>query len=341
MGELVVSPADSGPPSFHSWLSTNPRADRARDLKKSRRIVNGLKKWPLSWLKKTGVVCYERADGRIRRERGGKADGAFLRGVVKTVELPTATANASDHYVVLSPNKEPRFMTVEEVMRAYGIPAGSDLWRSLLAPKGVVSAPQAVSCLGRGVHVGVAHRIMVTLLEGGKLTLPLAYGSAFSGIDTFASAVDKATGGLWTYEFASEPDPIARRALLKAWSRHGLSELGCFRNACSLEACTAPPVDLFVCTPECDAHSKRNHSRNAADQRVSLEDLWKSLEYVRLQKPTVVVVENVNEPSSIGPITGLLARLEGYRLESAMLDPRGVAKMPIARERRFWVLYLE
>ena len=103
----------------------------------------------------------------------------------------------------------------------------------------------------------------------------------------------------------------------------------------------APTVDLFVCTPECDAHSKLNHSRNAADQRVTLEDLWKSLEYVRLQKPSVVVVENVDEPSSTGPITGLLSRLDGYRLESAMLDPRGVAKMPIARERRFWVLYLK
>ena len=80
VGELVVIPADSGPPSFHAWLSAHPRADRARDLKKSRRIVNGLKKWPLSWLKKTGVVCYERADGRIRRERSGRADGAFLRG---------------------------------------------------------------------------------------------------------------------------------------------------------------------------------------------------------------------------------------------------------------------
>ena len=92
---------------------------------------------------------------------------------------------------------------------------------------------------------------MVTLLEEGKLTLPIAYGSAFSGIDTFASAVDQATGGLWTYEFASEPDPIARRVLLRAWSRHGLSELGRFKNACSLEACMAPTVDLFVCTPEC------------------------------------------------------------------------------------------
>ena len=232
-------------------------------------------------------------------------------------------------------------MTVEEVMRAYGIPAGSDLWKALLVPKGVVSAPQAVSCLGRGVHVGVAYQILATLIGKGKLPLPLAYGSAFSGIDTFASAVDKATGGLWTYEFASEPDPIARRVLLKAWSRHGLSELGCFKNACSMEACSAPPVDLFVCTPECDAHSKMNHSRNAADQRVTLEDIWKSLEYVRTQRPSVVIVENVDEPSSNGPITGLLSRLEGYRMESATLDPRKVAKMPIARERRFWVLYLE
>ena len=36
-GELVVIPAEAGPPSFHAWLSAHPRADRARDLKKSRR----------------------------------------------------------------------------------------------------------------------------------------------------------------------------------------------------------------------------------------------------------------------------------------------------------------
>ena len=48
---------------------------------------------------------------------------------------------------------------------------------TLLVPKGVVTAR---SCLGRGVHVGVAYRIMATLLEKGKLTLPIAYGSACS-----------------------------------------------------------------------------------------------------------------------------------------------------------------
>ena len=60
--------------------------------------------------------------------------------------------------------------------------------------------------------------------------------------------------------------------------------------------------------------------------------------YVRLQRPKVVVVENVNEPSSSGPITGLLCRLAGYSLETGVLDPREVAKMPIARERRYWIL---
>ena len=57
--ELVVRPAADGPPSFHSWLSAHPSVDRLRDLKKSRRILKGLKNWPLKWLKKTGVICYE------------------------------------------------------------------------------------------------------------------------------------------------------------------------------------------------------------------------------------------------------------------------------------------
>ena len=65
---------------------------------------------------------------------------------------------------------------------------------------------------------------------------------------------------------------------------------------------------------------------------------WASLEYVRRQSPGVVVVENVNEPSSSGPITGLLGRLAGYKMATGVLDPRTTAKMPIARERRYWVL---
>ena len=55
-----------------------------------------------------------------------------------------------------------------------------------------------------------------------------------------------------------------------------------------------------------------------------------------------MVMENVHEVTSVGPITGLhvLARLEGYqyRLRTAMLDPWQVAGVPMARDRQFWLL---
>ena len=54
-----------------------------------------------------------------------------------------------------------------------------------------------------------------------------------------------------------------------------------------------------------------------------------------------MIVENVSEPSAVGPMTGLLARIEGYKMETGMLDPREVARMPVARERQYWVLERE
>ena len=60
------------PPITHKTLRTiiakHPSLERLRDLQKSRRIVDGLGTWPLGWLKKPSLVCYERALGRIEYE---------------------------------------------------------------------------------------------------------------------------------------------------------------------------------------------------------------------------------------------------------------------------------
>ena len=40
----------------------------------------------------------------------------------------------------------------------------------------------------------------------------------------------------------------------------------------------------------------------------------------------------------MGPLTGLLARLEGYTMEAGVLDPEADGSAPMARERHFWVL---
>ena len=231
-------------------------------------------------------------------------------------------------------------MTVEESMRAFGVPEKSSMWRGLRAARCPLSAAAAVSCLGRGVHTGVARQLVKMLQADGVLQEGARYGSAFSGIDTFASALEAEMGENWTYEFASESNRGVRRGLLHIWSSRGLTEQACFDDARGEDAASAPPVDLYVTSPECTAHSKRNHMPSAGDQRLSLECFWSSLEYVRRQTPRVVVVENVDEPSSSGPITGLLGRLAGYKMATGVLDPRTTAKMPIARERRYWVLTL-
>ena len=145
-------------------------------------------------------------------------------------------------------------------------------------------------------------------------------------------------GRNWEYVFASESSERVREALLGAWGGHGLTDAACFADALGDEAQNAPPVDLYVTTPECNEHSRRNHYRSAGGQRGTLEDFWRSLEYVRRQRPRLVLVENVSEPSSVGPMTGLLSRIQGYQIATVKLDPREIARMPVARERQFWVL---
>lgn len=174
----------------------------------------------------------------------------------------------------------------------------------------------------------------------GLLTGKVRYGSAYSGIDIFAVAMEVELGIGWEYVFASEAIATVHKGLLRAWGGHGLTEACCYADARSEEAVGAPAVDVFVLTASCGTHSRRNHSRAWTEQRASLEDMWAALGYVRAQKPRVVVVENVVEGSVTGGVTGLLGRLGEYRMRTGAFDPRTVAGVPVARERQFWVLTL-
>ena len=127
---LVIEPAARGPASFRAWLAKDASAERLRDISKNRRILQGLQEWPLGWLQGPGVVCYERAAGRLRQERGGVPDEAFVRGLVKTTELPTALASPSDHYVVVAPGEEPRFMTLNKRLHGKWSRSGVEEMRS-------------------------------------------------------------------------------------------------------------------------------------------------------------------------------------------------------------------
>ena len=229
--------------------------------------------------------------------------------------------------------------------RAFMVPEKSALTPVLLGQrtadlKGAkaLTAAQAASCLGRSVHTGVARQIVKSLISRGLLPARPRYGSAYSGIDTFAAGVEAETGGEFDYKFASEICKSSRHALLAAWNGYGLTEECCYHDACGEEAANAPQVDLWVCTPTCESYSKRNHVRTIAAQDLSLGKIWKSLQYVVRQRPRVVVMENVAEVGATGPMNGLVSRLRGYTVERATLDPRAVAHAPIARERSFWVL---
>ena len=121
---LYIAPRPRRDTHWTAWLSPEPSQDRLRDINNSNRTTSGLQEWPLQWLTMPGVVCYERAHGRIRNERGGEIDEDFVKRLVWTGSLPTALASPSDHYVLVQPGKGPRYLSVEEVMRAFGLPAG-------------------------------------------------------------------------------------------------------------------------------------------------------------------------------------------------------------------------
>ena len=93
-----------GDRTFHEWLSEDASStDHLREIGRSERTVSGIGRWPMGWLQGTGAVCYERAEGRVQRERRGRRpEAGFVRGLVKTAILPTAVANASDHYALVT-----------------------------------------------------------------------------------------------------------------------------------------------------------------------------------------------------------------------------------------------
>ena len=336
---LRVAPAVApGPASFAVWLAEHPGKERLRPIGKCKRILQGIAKWDLKWMDGPHTVNYERAADRVREERpgcGGRPREEFTRRLVRGTELGTAVASPGDHRVLLRPGRRPRFFTVEEESRAMGVPAASSLMRALLGSAG--TAREAVTWLGRGIHVGVARCIVRELVARGWLERGVRYGSAYSGIDTFAAALEAELEGEFEYVFASESEAKQRQALVEAWGGHGLSAKRVHTDAEGREAVGEEEVGLWVATADCGKHSRRNHGREVADQLGSVAGIGASLRYVQAKRPAVVVVENVCEASIVGPLGSMLRRLDGYEWEDGALDALTTAREPVSRERHFWI----
>jgi hypothetical protein len=314
----------------------------ARGMAGNVRVTEGLSKWPLEKLKGRGVICFERAMGRMASEHPGwkgRPTAKYMRGLIHTEGLPTAVGGASDHYVLVGPDEEPRWLSVLEVARTLEVVKGSPLYRGLTSES--LTTIQAVSALGRGIHVGVARGLLAQLREEGRVWPGMTYGSAWSGIDTFAAAVDEMFGDAWEYRFASESVKRLRGGLIDAWGTRGLTPGRCHSDAVGEAACGEERVTLWVSSPECNAYSKRNHRRGDENQDSSVKAAIESFKYIESASPDVVVVENVNETCVVGPFTGVLRRIAwklGYELECGAVDARADVGALASRERYYWVL---
>jgi hypothetical protein len=227
--ELVLERIEPQYPRLEMLLACKPSEERLRDIAQNNRVVEGLAQWPLGMMEQRGVICYECAYGRLMQERGGRLDASFMAGLVHTDDLPTAVGNAADHYVLVGGGEPLRWLSVEENARALEVPPFSPLMVGL--GSNCLTAIQAVSALGRGIHVGAARSVLRPLVTRGTLRAGMTYGSAWSGIDTFAAAVEAETGGEWRYAFASESGKRLRRALVASWGGRGLTAARCHEDA--------------------------------------------------------------------------------------------------------------
>ena len=324
--------------------------DRRRDLDESEAVAELAAQWGPRPRVPT-VFVPQRAAARIEDERGGEPDPAFIAGVVFTTRLPALTANPSDHYVSWD---RWQWWSVGELALAMGVLMGDPkapppLWAAL-APAGGLTPSQAGRALGNGVHGATARFMLRRLLDGsaaagdGTRGAPrrMSYGSAYSGVDTVAAAMDDVLGEAgWTYEFAAESGEKLRAALHAAWSQRGLRLHRIHADVCKLA--DEIYVDIFVITPECVNFSGRNRSASLEKQAESLRETSVALEYVRRRRPRFVLVENVDEPSVVTPLSAVLGdmRALGYVLERVPFCPRVHAGEMASRWRSVWLLVRE
>jgi len=293
------------------WIATRPSTEHVRPLKDDGRIIKGVAGWRLQGNDKGTVICYERATGRLNdegRANGGRPTRRDVQRLLHRDIWPTAVANPGDHYLIVMARGRVRFASIEEVGRSMGVAADRPIMRNLVR-KRIVTPCQAVTMLGRGVNVPVARALIAQLMSEGYIGRGVRYGSAYSGIDLIAEALDQETGGDFNYCFASEGDSKVRPVLLATWAARGLREERCYEDALGEGARGEEEVELFSLTASCEQFSRRNHHGSCEARSLAISDISQCMEYVRRKMPRVVLTENVAEPSVMHAITSMLTRL--------------------------------
>ena len=122
---------------------------------------------------------------------------------------------------------------------------------------------------------------------------------------------------------------------MAAWEGAGLTEERCYMDATKGAATEECTVDVWACTAECIKHSRRGRAsrREAAAAFVRLD---MSLDYVRRQKPRVVIIENVCDRLLIERLGVALGEIVGYRWRHLELSPHELGGA-MERERAFWI----
>ena len=308
--------------------------ERCRSMGRNRRVREGIATWDLQWLDGPGVVCFERS----KRRRDAAADGergVQLRKSVRLAVLQTALHNPADHHIVLEPGAEPRWLSVQEEARAFERPPDSPLHR-VLCETDLVTAAQAVGLFGNAVHMGAMGEVVGELQSEGEIPADPTYGAAFCGMDTVAATLHAATDGRMRFEFASESDRVARKVLLAAWGEQGLEEERCYCDARSGPAVHEAPVDVWSNTAECVKHSRLSGASDE-ERATAFGEIDSSMDYVRLRKPRVVLVENVCDRLLGERMDAMLRRIGGYRWRYVVLNPSSDLGGAMDRERAYWV----
>lgn len=227
----------------------------------------------------------------------------ILRHIHTDGQCPTLATGRSNHPLF---TEDRTFFSTRTLCSLFGLPTSDALSKALLA----MPAGRAQQALCRGVSMYTTCPLVAMLSR--EPSSPL-YGVAdwrvalaFTGADVFSAAM-RITGQGYTLLRASEPDQFCRNVVTAVHPL--LLEAGRFpTDAASPEATTfSEPADLAFWGFPCVLYSGLNRGPSAVALERSLAVFDRALDYVRLHRPRVFLLENV--PSLLGRYRWVLDRI--------------------------------